>query len=97
MAKIALARVFYRDSAQLIVLDEPTSALDAPAEFEIFKQIKAIAKNKMVILITHRLYNLKIADYLYVMENGRIAEEGTFDELLEKNGAFAQLYNMQQL
>jgi len=95
--KIALARVFYRDSAQLIVLDEPTSALDAPAEFEIFKQIKAIAKNKMVILITHRLYNLKIADYLYVMENGRIAEEGTFDELLEKNGAFAQLYNMQQL
>jgi ATP-binding cassette subfamily B protein len=95
--KIALARVFYRDSAQLIVLDEPTSALDAPAEFEIFRQIKAIAKNKMVILITHRLYNLKIADYLYVMENGRIAEEGTFDELLEKNGAFAQLYNMQQL
>ncbi|WP_114792130.1 ABC transporter ATP-binding protein [Niabella yanshanensis] len=95
--KIALARVFYRDKAQLIVLDEPTSALDAPAEYEIFKQIKAIAKNKMVILITHRLYNLKIADHLYVMENGRIAEEGSFDELIEKNGVFAQLYNMQQL
>mgnify|MGYP003575608877 CR=1 FL=1 len=95
--KIALARVFYRNNAQLIVLDEPTSALDAPAEYEIFKQIKAIAKNKMVILITHRLYNLKIADHLYVMENGRIAEEGSFDELIEKNGVFAQLYNMQQL
>ncbi|MGE9312041.1 ABC transporter ATP-binding protein [Niabella sp. CJ426] len=95
--KIALARVFYRDNAQLIVLDEPTSALDAPAEYEIFKQIKAIAKDKMVILITHRLYNLKIADHLYVMENGRIAEEGSFDELIEKNGVFAQLYNMQQL
>lgn len=95
--KIALARVFYRKSAQLIVLDEPTSALDAPAEYEIFKQIKAIAKNKMVILITHRLYNLKIADHLYVMENGRIAEEGSFDELIEKNGVFAKLYNMQQL
>jgi len=95
--KIALARVFYRDNAQLIVLDEPTSALDAPAEYEIFKQIKAIAKNKMVILITHRLYNLKIADHLYVMENGRIAEEGSFDELIEKDGVFAQLYNMQQL
>lgn len=95
--KIALARVFYRNNAQLIVLDEPTSALDAPAEYEIFKQIKAIAKNKMVILITHRLYNLKIADHLYVMENGRIAEEGSFDDLIEKNGVFAQLYNMQQL
>lgn len=95
--KIALARVFYRDNAQLIVLDEPTSALDAPAEYEIFKQIKAIAKDKMVILITHRLYNLKIADHLYVMENGRIAEEGSFDELIEKNGVFTQLYNMQQL
>lgn len=95
--KIALARVFYRDNAQLIVLDEPTSALDAPAEYEIFKQIKAIAKDKMVILITHRLYNLKIADHLYVMENGRIAEEGSFDELIERNGVFAQLYNMQQL
>ncbi len=95
--KIALARVFYRNNAQLIVLDEPTSALDAPAEYEIFKQIKAIAKNKMVILITHRLYNLKIADHLYVMENGRIAEEGSFEDLIEKNGVFAQLYNMQQL
>lgn len=95
--KIALARVFYRASAQLIVLDEPTSALDAPAEYEIFKQIKAIAKDKMVILITHRLYNLKIADHLYVMQEGRIAEEGSFDELIEKNGVFSQLYNMQQL
>ncbi|MCH5715068.1 ABC transporter ATP-binding protein [Niabella hibiscisoli] len=95
--KIALARVFYRKDAELIVLDEPTSALDAPAEYEIFKQIKAIAKNKMVILITHRLYNLKIADHLYVMQEGRIAEEGSFDELINKKGVFAELYNMQQL
>ena len=95
--KIALARVFYREDAQLIVLDEPTSALDAPAEYEIFKQIKAIAANKMVILITHRLYNLKMADYLYVMQDGAIAEEGSFDELIVKNGVFTQLYNMQQL
>src|SRR5690606_1293627 len=95
--KLALARVFYRDDASLIVLDEPTSALDAQAEFEIFTQIKNQAKDKMVILITHRLYNLKIADYLYVMDEGRIIEEGTFDELVNKNGAFTRLYNMQQL
>lgn len=95
--KLALARVFYRDTASLIVLDEPTSALDAQAEFDIFKQIKYLAKDKMVILITHRLYNLKIADYLYVMEEGRITEEGRFDDLVNKNGTFTRLYNMQQL
>lgn len=95
--KLALARVFYRDHASLIVLDEPTSALDAQAEFDIFKQIRSMTKDKMVILITHRLYNLKIADYLYVMREGRIAEEGTFNQLIEKNGVFTQLYNMQQL
>lgn len=67
------------------------------AEFDIFKQIRSIATNKMVILITHRLYNLKIADYLYVMQDGKIAEEGTFNDLIEKKGVFAQLYNMQQL
>lgn len=95
--KLALARVFYRDDVSLIVLDEPTSALDTEAEFEIFKQIKDLAKDKMVILVTHRLYNLKIADYLYVMEEGRITEEGQFDELVNKNGTFTRLYNMQQL
>ncbi len=95
--KLALARVFYKSDASLIVLDEPTSALDAQAEFEVFNQFKLLAKNKMVILITHRLYNLKIADYLYVMQEGRIAESGTFDDLIQKNGAFTQLYNMQQL
>lgn len=95
--KIALSRVFYRNHASLIVLDEPTSALDANAEFDIFKQIKAIAANKMVILITHRLYNLKIADYLYVMKEGRITESGSFEELIHKGGTFTHLYNMQQL
>ncbi|GAB3413726.1 ABC transporter ATP-binding protein [Niabella aquatica] len=95
--KLALSRVFYRDNTSLIVLDEPTSALDAQAEFEIFSQLKSLAQNKMIILITHRLYNLKIADYLYVMEEGRITEEGRFDELVNKNGTFTRLYNMQQL
>ncbi|HMR82817.1 MAG TPA: ABC transporter ATP-binding protein [Niabella sp.] len=95
--KLALARVFYRDTASLIVLDEPTSALDTQAEVDIFRQIKYLAKDKMVILITHRLYNLKIADYLYVMQKGRIVEEGSFTQLITRNGVFTQLYNMQQL
>lgn len=95
--KLALSRVFYRKDARLIVLDEPTSALDAQAEYDIFNQIKSMAKDKMVILITHRLYNLKMANYLYVMQEGHIAEHGEFNELIEKGGLFTKLFNMQQI
>jgi len=94
--KLALARIFYKDT-QLVVLDEPTSALDATAELELFKNVKAGLKQKMGVLITHRLYNLKIADYVYVMQDGRIAEEGSFDSLINKDGAFAKMYNAQKL
>lgn len=94
--KLALARIFYKDT-QLVVLDEPTSALDATAELELFKNVKAGLKQKMGVLITHRLYNLKIADYVYVMQDGHIAEEGSFDSLINKGGAFAKMYNAQKL
>ncbi len=94
--KLALARIFYKDTS-LLVLDEPTSALDATAELELFKNVKERSANKMVILITHRLYNLKIADHIYVMHDGHIAEEGSFDDLISKGGAFAKMYNAQKL
>jgi len=94
--KLVLARLFYKET-QLVVLDEPTSALDATAELELFKNVKDNLGQKMVILITHRLYNLKIADYVYVMQDGRIAEEGSFDNLINKGGAFTQMYNAQKL
>ncbi len=94
--KLALARLFYKET-QLVVLDEPTSALDATAELELFKNVKNGLAQKMVILITHRLYNLKIADHVYVMQDGRIAEEGSFDSLINKGGAFTKMYNAQKL
>jgi len=94
--KLALARVFYKE-AELVILDEPTSSIDPQAEFELFKHIKEIASNKMVILVSHRLYNLKMANYIYVMHNGSIAEEGNFDELISKRGLFKKLYDLQKL
>lgn len=94
--KLAISRVFFK-KAQLVVLDEPTSALDPNAEFEVFDNIKKDLGDKMVILITHRLYNLKIADRIYVMKDGRIAEEGVFDELINNNGPFSSMYNAQKL
>jgi len=94
--KVALARIFYK-KAQLVVLDEPTSALDANAELELYRNIKEQFKDKMVILITHRLYNLKIADHIYLMQQGSIIEEGSLEELVRKGGIFNSMYNAQKL
>jgi ATP-binding cassette subfamily B protein len=94
--KLALARIFYKN-AKLVVLDEPTSALDVTAEFELFKNVKEQLHDKMVILITHRLYNLKIADHIYVMHDGRIAQEGSFYDLINSEGVFKQMYQAQRL
>lgn len=94
--KLALSRIFYKNT-QLVIIDEPTSALDATAEFELFKNIKDELKEKMVILVTHRLYNLKIADYVYVMQEGSITEEGSFESLINKGGAFTKMYQAQKL
>lgn len=94
--KLALSRAFYRN-ADLVILDEPTSALDASAESEVFKNIEEQMKDAMVILITHRLYNLKMADHIYVMKDGRIDQEGSFDELITVEGKFKELYETQKL
>jgi ATP-binding cassette subfamily B protein len=92
--KIALARGFFKNGHTLI-LDEPTSSMDPVAEHEFFRTLKNEMAGRIVILITHRLYNLKIADQIYVMENGSIAEGGTFTELMARNGAFKKMYDKQ--
>jgi ATP-binding cassette subfamily B protein len=94
--KLALARVFYKD-AQLVVLDEPSSALDAFAELNLYSTIKTALKDKIVILISHRLYNLKLADKIYVMQNGAIVQDGSFDELIVEEGLFRSMYEKQRI
>lgn len=92
--KIAMARMFYKDSP-IVILDEPTSSMDPVAEHGIFENLKKDVGNKIIILITHRLYNLKLADHIYVMEHGQVAEHGTFNELMNAKGAFANIYDKQ--
>lgn len=92
--KIALARALFSDS-KIIVLDEPTSALDAKSEFEVFEKFKIFAEDKMVILISHRFSTVRLADRIYVMDTGKIIEEGTHKQLLELNGKYANLFKMQ--
>jgi len=92
--KIALARAFLRDS-QVIVLDEPTSALDAKAEFEVFEKFRQLVEGRSAILISHRLSTVRMADRIYVLENGRIVESGTHKELVRRGATYADLFETQ--
>lgn len=92
--KIALARAFLRD-AQLIVLDEPTSALDPKAEAEVFKKFRQLLHNQSAILISHRLSTIKMADQIYLLDKGRIIENGTHNELMQLGGKYAHLFETQ--
>ncbi len=92
--KVALARAFARD-AQIIILDEPTSALDARAEDEVFQKFKQLAEGRTAIIISHRLSTVKMADVIYFLKDGRIAESGSHDELVGRAGQYAQLFEVQ--
>lgn len=92
--KVALARAFLRET-QLIVLDEPTAALDPKAEAEVFERFLELARDRTVILISHRLSTVRHADRILVMVDGHIAEAGAHDELLERAGVYAHLFETQ--
>ena len=93
--KIALARAFMREGADILVLDEPTAAMDARAEAEVFDQFRELAHSRMVILISHRFSTVRRADQILVMQEGRILERGSHDELMALNGHYANLFQLQ--
>jgi ATP-binding cassette subfamily B protein len=92
--KVALARAYLRD-AQLLILDEPTAALDARSEFEVFHRFAELTAGKMALFISHRFSTVRSADRILVLENGKIAEEGTHDELSRRGGRYAEMFEMQ--
>ncbi|MBL8074540.1 MAG: ABC transporter ATP-binding protein [Nitrospira sp.] len=89
--KVALARSILRDS-QILILDEPTSAMDAKAEAELFERFHELAEGRTAILISHRLSTVKMADRIFVVNQGEIVEQGTHDELMAQQGLYNSLF-----
>ena len=92
--KVALARAYMRD-AQLLILDEPTSALDARAEYSVFERFAELTKGKSAVLISHRFSTVRMANRILVLEKGELIEIGSHEELILKNGRYAELFNLQ--
>lgn len=93
--RLALARALLHDSP-VYIFDEATSNIDVESENDIMREIHGLAGHKTVILISHRLANVAASDKIYVMDNGNIAESGSHEELLEKGGIYAEMWNTQQ-
>ena len=94
--RISIARIFLKDPPVLI-LDEATSALDSVTEAKIQRAFDELAKGRTTLIIAHRLSTVRSANRILVIRDGVISEEGTHQELLEKNGDYAQLYRTQNL
>lgn len=92
--KVAISRALMRDSS-ILVLDEPSSALDPQAESDILQKMQEMMRGKMSLFITHRFSNMGIIDKIFVMQEGKIIEFGTHDELMKREGEYYTLYKLQ--
>ncbi|MGL4570767.1 MAG: ABC transporter ATP-binding protein [Clostridium sp.] len=93
--RIAMARSIVSD-AELRILDEPTSALDPVSESKVYENFEKISKNKTTIFISHRLGSTKLASEIFVIENGKLAEKGSHNELMELDGVYKNMYDSQK-
>jgi len=93
--KVALARAFMREEADILILDEPTAALDAEAEHAVFQRFRALAAGRTTILISHRFPTVRMADRILVLESGRVVEDGTHAQLVAAGHRYARMFKLQ--
>jgi len=93
--KVALARAFMREEADILVLDEPTAALDAESEHAVFERFRELAKGRTTIVISHRFPTVRMAKNIIVLEQGQIVEHGSHELLLERDGKYARMFQLQ--
>ncbi len=92
--RVAISRAFFR-GASFLALDEPTASLDARAEQRLFEQLAELAEGRALLLISHRFSTVRSADRIYVLHEGKVIEEGTHDELMSREGHYAELFTLQ--
>ena len=93
--KIAITRALYRDNACIYILDEPTAALDPIGEANIYRNFRQLTGDKTTILISHRLGVASVVDRILVFDKGRVVEDGSHEELMARNGLYAEMYRAQ--
>jgi len=92
--KLALSRAFMRQ-AQLLILDEPTASLDVQAEYDVYLRFAELTQGAMAVLVSHRFSTVRMAEHIVYLEDGRLAQEGSHEELLGRDGGYAHLYRLQ--
>lgn len=93
--RLGISRMLFRKNAEVIIMDEPTASVDPQAEEDIFKELVKHATEKILIFVTQRFSTVRLADRIFVMDDGKITEQGTHQELIEKDGKYAHLFKLQ--